>query len=363
MRERMRGFTLLELLVAMAMFLAIAGGALALFSSDLPVYTRQQNQAGLNIAVRNAVSQMQLDVVNAGSGYYVGTNVPDWPIGVTIQNNVSTSACNTPSTFTYGANCFDQLNVITTDQATPPSHPDNGTFTLIPTSDCMTTTTSPMYLYPSGVTTAAMLAADYHTGDQILLVGSSNSVMNTLTLTANGTTVVAGGKTGVKLTFNTTAGNGTNTAANDPLGISTNASAKLANQFCSGDWVLRLAAITYKVDLTTPTDPKLVRVQGGTASTLAEQVIGFKVGAALWNVADDTPKYYYDASAYPPASGTMNDPYNYSRVRAVRISLIGRTTPQTDPTYTYRNGFDNGPYQVEGISVVVNPRNMTMNPN
>jgi len=260
------------------------------------------------------------------------------------------------------------LNIITTDQATPPSHPDSGTFanTGVVGGDCTQTSGSPMYLYPSGVATAATaaaLAADYHAGDQILLVDASNTTMNTVTLTANATTVTVGAKVGVQLSFYPTAtlaAGATNSSAHDPLGISTHTNTKLATQFCADDWVLRLAPITYKVDLTTATDPKLTRTQAGSTSILAEQVIGFKVGAALENVTDSTAKYYYDSSVYPAATGSATDPYNFSRVRAVRISLIGRTTPQTDPTYKYRNGFDGGPYQVEGISVVVNPRNLSM---
>ena len=57
----------------------------------------------------------------------------------------------------------------------------------------------------------------------------------------------------------------------------------------------------------------------------------------------------------------MAEPYNFNLVRAVRFSLIGRTTPNTDTVYTYRNTFDQGPYQVQGMAVVVNPRNLSMN--
>jgi hypothetical protein len=45
----------------------------------------------------------------------------------------------------------------------------------------------------------------------------------------------------------------------------------------------------------------------------------------------------------------------------VRVSLIGRTNPNPDPTYTFRNTFDGGPYQVVDANVVINPRNITMN--
>ena len=57
-------------------FLVVAGAALTLFSTQQPLLNRQQNFAALNIAMRNSVAQMQLDVVNAGTGYYPGTNIP-----------------------------------------------------------------------------------------------------------------------------------------------------------------------------------------------------------------------------------------------------------------------------------------------
>ena len=63
--------------------------------------------------------------------------------------------------------------------------------------------------------------------------------------------------------------------------------------------------------------------------------------------------------AYTDSRG--NESYNFSLVRSIRVSLIGRTTPDYRGTYKFRNTFDNGPYQVQGIAVVANPRNLSMN--
>jgi hypothetical protein len=49
-------------------------------------------------------------------------------------------------------------------------------------------------------------------------------------------------------------------------------------------------------------------------------------------------------------------------VRSIRVSLIGRTTPSNIDT-EFQNTFDQGHYQVQGIAVVINPRNMSMNDN
>jgi len=373
-----RGFTLLELLVATGVFIVVAGAALALFSSQVPLLNRQQNFSGLNIAMRNAVAQMQLDVVNAGTGYFPGTNIPGWPVGVTIVNSNPAAACNTPATYTYSSTCFDQLNIIATDTNTPAAHPDNGGFAFNG-ADCIATTASLMYVYPPAGTTAAALAGDYHNGDQLLLVDAANSKITTILLSGlNGsggtaTTFAANGSTGVKLTFNVTNSDGTNTTTNDPLSITTclvstlpcpaaDLNPKLNTSFCYTDWILRLAPITYQVSTVNAADPVLTRTQGSTTSNLAEQVIGFKVGAAAWNVTDDTIPYSYFAS-----NSAASSPAGYSNqwwlIRSIQVALIARTTPVSDPTYTYRNGFDGGPYQIESEIATVNPRNLSMNNN
>jgi hypothetical protein len=358
--------------VATAVFVVVAGAALALFSSQQPLFNRQQNFSALNISMRNAVAQMQLDMVNAGTGYFPGTNIPGWPVGVTIVNSNPASPCNTPATYTYSSTCFDQLNVIATDSNTPAAHPDNGGFAFNG-SDCIATTSSPVYVLPPAGTTPAALASDYHNGDQLLLVDAANSQMTTIQLSAAPTTYSNNGSTGVKLSFNVTNSDGTNTAADDPLSVTTclvstlpcpaaDLNPKLNTSFCYTDWILRLAPITYQVSTANPSDPVLTRTQGGTTSNVAEQVIGFKVGAVAWNVTSDTIPYSYFAS-----NSAASSPAGYSNewwlIRSVQVALIARTTPVTDPTYTYRNGFDGGPYQIESEIATVNPRNLSMNNN
>lgn len=340
LRQNSAGFSLIELMAAMGVFLIVGGAAVSLMRKHVPIFTSQQNQTGMNIAMRNAVAQMQIDVVNAGTGYYQGVNIPAWPIGITVVNSAPGTGCFNNTTQTYGQTCFDTLNVIAIDQNTPPSNPqDIG-------ANCVSTTSSSLFVTPIGTTTLAQLAADFHSGDQLLLVKSDGSQMSTTVLTSDGQ--VTGGK--VKLAHNPTGVDGTNTTANDPLALTNAAdSNKLGTQFCNTDWVLKLAPITYKVDASNPANPQLVRIQDGQSNVIAEQIIGFKVGASTWNGTSDST-YVFDSSKYN---------YDWALIRSIRVSMIGRTPP--DWTSQFRNSFDGGAYKIESVSVVINPRNLSMN--
>ena len=332
------GFSLLELMVAMAMFLVVGGAAVSLFHKHVPLFTQQQNQTAVNVAMRNAAAQMQIDLANAGTGYYQGVNIPAWPIGLTIVNPPNGAVCNVGQT--YGVGCFDTLNIISVDPNTPPANPqDIG-------ANCVSSTSSNLFATPVGATTLAQLAADYNAGDELLVVKSDGSQMTTVVLSAPGQ--VTGGK--VKLQHNPTAVDGSN--AGDPYQIANPADAnKLGTTFCTTDWIMKISAITYSVDtVTNPQNPTLVRTQGvgGQPNVVADQIIGFRVGA--WNTV--TNQYEYN---------TANFNADWSSIKSVRLSLIGRTNPQTAANNGYRNTFDNGPYRVEGVSIVVNPRNLSMN--
>jgi prepilin-type N-terminal cleavage/methylation domain-containing protein len=397
-----RGFTLIELMVSMAIFLVISSVAFRLFKVQESSASVLRDQVGLNLALRNSVTQLQLDVSNAGSGYFQAVNNPSWPVGVTISNKVvaSGSSCYNSSSATYGPNCFDQLNVIAAADPTtyPPVKVTDSSGGNSPTANCSDTSTGVAYtqaaaLVVNGVTTTwslANTAAEFKTGDQVLFVNSTGSVLTSAVLTANGS--VSG--SAVQLTFNPTNADGSNSVANDPLDITAcdgnspcTDDGKLGVQFCGADYVIKLAPISYLVcagpgspspcdqSSSSPDiqDPKLERVINGVASPVMEQVIGFRVGATIYNATSDnsTDSYQYDSACYTTTpdptnpcaySGTATDvSYNFTLVRSVRASIIARTTPNWNANYTYRNTFDGGPYQVQGMAVVVNPRNMSMN--
>jgi hypothetical protein len=119
------------------------------------------------------------------------------------------------------------------------------------------------------------------------------------------------------------------------------------------------------VDTTSSTNPKLMRWQRGATAEVADQIVGFKVGAAIWNnlgstsTGTDLSNYYYDSSQYSIDSNPGDDQYDFALIRSVRLSLIGRTPPGARVT-AIQNPFDGGPYEIEAISTAVNPRNLSM---
>ncbi|MGH9861557.1 MAG: PilW family protein [Candidatus Acidiferrales bacterium] len=352
---KQRGFSMIEILVALAVFAIVSAAAFQLFDNHARYYSSQQDLTGVNLGLRNALTMIQLDVSNAGNGVFVGANVPSWPIGVTVQNSVAGGggggSCFDPATQTYTAACFDIMHVVAADPTVPPVHPtDIG-------ANCVSTTSSTAFANPAPGETAAQTAAHFSAGDQLLFVKGDGSQMTSVILSQDGQP--SGGK--VQLQHNPTAADG---SGGDPLFITNNPNNKLGSTFCDNDWVIKLRGITYRVNAANPNNPMLERWVGGVADVVADQIIGFKVGATLWNGAStSSEEYNYDSAQYD-TDGTpgapYSDPFDFTLIRSVRVSLIGRTRPNPDPTYTFRNTFDNGRYQILGASVVVNPRNLSM---
>ncbi len=336
------GFSLLELMVALTIFLVVSSVAFDLFSRHEAAYGQQQIINGLNISLRNALTQMQLDLVNAGTGVTVGPDVPSWPIGVTVTNG-SGSGCDPTTAQSYVASCFDSFSVVRVDGNAPPVHP------AVSGTNCVSTTSSTFFVDAASGLSLSSTAALFHTGDQLLFLKSDGSQMTTARLTSDGQVT---GST-VKLQHNPTGTDGINNSANDPLGISLNPNNKLGDTFCGSDWVLKLSPLSYAINLSNPSDPQLVRITGGTTTVVADHVIGFKVGFALFNddASPGTDTYNYDASSYG---------YDYTRIRAVRIWVVVRSQPGINPADKFINTFDHGNYHVLGGSVVVNPRNLSM---
>jgi len=318
------GFSMIELMVAMGVFLVIGGAAVSLFRQNTRVYVDQQGTTTLNITMRNALAQIQTDVVNAANGYYSTLNsTAGWPLGITATNV-------NPG--------YDTLNVIV--PATAPSS--------LPAGTCVDTTSGTALITPP----AGVTAGSFPAGNEVLFLNSTGNQFTTGMLTG---AVTAG--TNITLQFQKTGtaiGLGGNTPANDPLGVTTQAlpanyTDQLSNTFCqaTGGSVVLLGKTTYTVNGTN----QLTRqVGGGAAEQIADQIIGFKVGVSQFTTAAGTSgQYFYDNSYYSRS------------IRSVRVSVIGRTNPNQWSGSNFTNSFDGGNYKIEALSLVINPRNLSMN--
>ena len=163
---------------------------------------------------------------------------------------------------------------------------------------------------PASASTPALLsswasttAGYYQKGDTLLLLAQDGSQMTTVNLTT--TSPATATTTSVTIAFQAQTVAGVN--PNDQLLMTThsggnadNPHTQIGSSFCNQDWLLRLKPIIYKVDDTDPSDPKLTRTLGsGTPDVIAEQIVGFKVGASLANPTDTTDgAYVYDASHF-----------------------------------------------------------------
>jgi prepilin-type N-terminal cleavage/methylation domain-containing protein len=406
---RQRGTTLIELMVALAVFLVVGGAAFSLFNKQQIATNTLQGQVGLSLSLRNAASQLQLDLANAGNGYFQGINMPTWPVGVTIMNNwVNYGTSCYSSTGGYTSSCFDQVNIITADPVLFPAlHPTDSLGSASPSCPSLNTNAgspgSQTTVYaavpiPGNAASATAAAAEFTAGDQLLFLSSTGKSMTTARLAANGTTTAS--NKAVALAIYQTQPDGSNIMpansgdpTGDPLDITacdrssvtvaagvtspacppvSSSSFNFATQYCSADWIIKLSPIQYKAAANSdPNNPwQLVRVQNGVTSVVMDQIIGFKVGAATWDSyltsGYQSPYYNYQASTYCIGSTAVNCSggvaagYQFSLIRSVRASIIARTTPNNSAQYTYRNTFDGGPYQVQGTAVVVNPRNLSM---
>ncbi len=380
-RSSTRGFTLIELTIAITVFLVIGAAAMSLFKMHASLFSDQQYQIGLNVSLRNALAQMENDVVNAGTGWYnSANNVASWPIGVKIVNNVAGgTTCHPANSATYTTSCFDTLSLIVPDPTTPPGQvyvaPGTPGCATPATTGITGTGTSTMIVSPIAPSTQAQLLSGLIANSQVIFVhvGTSGTLMTTAVLSQAAT--ASGGN--VSITFGSTKSDGTNpTATNDPLNLTTTAnvdpaliSTTLTNSFCSGtDWVVKVAPIRYWVNTATATNPTLTRTENGIDNPIASQIIGFKIGASTVVLNGTAVSGSSGAYCYNAASTTSPCYDNqFDQIRSIRISLIGRTPPSiytnsnVNSTTMFTNSFDGQSYKIQALSIIVNPRNLSMN--
>lgn len=366
------GFSLIELMVALAVFLIVGGAAVSLVRRHTPLFNTAQNQAGLNITLRNAVAQLQMEVVNAGTGFSGATPSTFSPIGATITK-AAVPNCN--ATANYVAGCFDRLSLIAVDTSLPPLAPwgDTGLSTNADTSNTTLYLSNPLGGTPAQYDAwAKALPAE----TELMFVQGGTDVPSIALVVLKDPAVSKGNYIQITTTSATQTINNCHDETNtvmpnpvtgipsepDPLGIYDFIQNGECYRFTGNfngqlDHVVRLfASASYSVDTTVPANPKLVRISAtGAQDVIAEQIVGFSVGAwSNWRAA----------AGAPPVGYTM-DPTNFksdwASIRSLQIQLIARTTPNSDNPSNFKNSYDQGPYQVQGISVVINPRNLNTN--
>jgi type II secretory pathway pseudopilin PulG len=373
------GFSLVELIVAMGLFLVVGGAAISLLRSHMPLFNTAQNQTVLNITLRNAVAQMQMEVVNAGTGFGGAGAVAFSPMGATI-GKAANANCN--ATATYVAGCFDSLSLISVDPSVPPLAPSIDVAGVNPVDTTASTTiflTNPGN--PAGATPVqyAAWAASLKNGTELMLVQGGTDVANNPTgqpfisivvlnadaaVVGNSLQLTTAGKNG------TLPGGGASPCPNSPYAdtlriYDPGECGRFTNIFRPGlDYVVKLATgTTYSVDASNPANPKLVRTDvNGNVDIIAEQIIGFTVGA--WS-SQRCLKPHATPCAAVPTPGYTTDPSDYNSdwasVRSLQVQLVARATPNTDTANPFKNTYDQGSYQVQGVSVVINPRNLNTN--
>ncbi len=330
------GFSMIELMVAMTVFLIIGGAAMSLFRSHADLFTTQQGEVGLNMSLRNALGQIQTDASQAGNGFYISgaTSQANTPVGITITNN---------------AGAFDSMYLLQTAANASPI-----------TGACAVTTTGAATVTAGANVTPNLLSS----GPAMLMNGNGNQ-MTIVTLTA----AAAGAGNTINLTYKPTNANGTNTGgvnSNDPFGLTWNVPPasdpdQLTDQFCpaNGDYIVPLSYVQYSVNGNN----QLIRQTATTTDIIADQIIGLKIGAATYQSGGgttSTPAYSFTASnattATPPGYNSQ-----FTLIRSIRVSLIGRTPPGQFTGSAFRNSFDGGQYRIQALSLVINPRNLSMN--
>ncbi len=351
----------------MSVFLVVGGAAVALVRRHAPLFNSAQNQAGLNITLRNAVAQLQMEVVNAGTGYSASSPVPFWPVGMTITP-ATDNTCK--GTRIYTSACYDTLVLIDADTNVPALAPSDAGGNPVDT-----TKTQDIFLSwpgnPAGATTNQYdsWAASLKQNDEIMLIqGGTDMVAGQPAITV---VVLAQNavRNGNAVQIRTTGLTQTITAASklcpgatvditgippaqDPMKIyDIGECLRFTGAFNPGlDYGIKLRATTYSIDtVTDATNPKLVRTApDGTVDVIAEQIVGFNVSG--WS--SNTNAYSNNPADYKS---------DWASLRSLQIQLVARATPNSDNASSFQNSYDQGPYQVQGMSVVINPRNLNTN--
>jgi prepilin-type N-terminal cleavage/methylation domain-containing protein len=361
--KRQRGFTLIELMVSMSIVVsvvAIATDALmqAEHVTNMVAYeanTQENLRAGMHFMVR--------DLMQAGEGIPQG--------GISLPYT-ATSAVNRPGTATIFPNTYITLPAITPGAlagqlATSINPSTNAVLTGANTdiinilyADNVLVDAAGNYLYsypvvqpaPSAPVCAGSISA---TGAAVSLAPGCFTMPGVTNPITTGNLIMFHNQNGTALEYVTSvAGQTINFSGGDPAGL--NQTGKLNGTVANlattpgvfpPTTVTRVWMVTYYVDVTTPTDPQLIRQvnypnypAGGPVNpptAIADDIENLGFSYAITSSTDAV-------GTYPNGPGNAPTPVlpdTPAQIRAVNVFLAGRSentyTAETTPTFLRNN--------------------------
>jgi prepilin-type N-terminal cleavage/methylation domain-containing protein len=325
------GFTMLELLVAMVLFVVISASVWGVMKIALNSRNVVSNNVGTAKNVRLALNVMGRDAYNAGYGYPVGNTVilPDNKISTALgtPNDVDTSRDIVPPIIAGNNLNIDNWNATAgarTDQVTF-LYKDN-TFNVQGSGSSAIST--PLQINAATITGTGV--------DQIVPLTGSNSACTVNDL------YLINGNTGSTLGV-VTALSGTNAvqfANGDPLGFNLSGTSGTIHSIALPAAMYRVKMVTYFV----AADGTLTRREYVNGPVQAGNV-GYIDNPLVYNVEDLQIKYVMDdgtlsdnPSAGPDGiAGTADDAQaNLARIRQVRFTITIKTTELRSDGQPYR---------------------------
>ncbi len=343
MSQTARGFSLVELMIAMTIGLIVMGAATSLFKTGMDATMMVTEQAEMQQNVRAAVNLISKDISMAGAGLPPGGVQLPYGTGATA----SKIACNQGTTCYLAARTYPSIT-----SGSPPSTTTNHMYGLIPgpangmengswtstipatgaVPDSITaiyvdysfplndyTITFPASANGSTITVGSTPTGDpailsptgLQVGDLILLVNNLGSAVGEITaLTATSITFANSDKLNINQTG----------AANGKIGSIVLPTAN------TGTKAYRIYAVTYFVEVPASgsgSNPRLMRqINGQTAQPVADNIIDLQI---TYDACDGTN------TSGTPACAALTDPignspsYAPSSIHKVNLQVIGQS--------------------------------------
>lgn len=343
------GFTLLEMLITMALTLVIMGGTFgalrdAMRSNDLATLT-----TSMNANLRTAIDIMVRDMLQVGQGLPSGRTI-DIPNGTNATAVKLPGAPGTTRTMDTdateitaiipGTGLGPTIDGVATDVVTV-LEADGGFLSSISDYDVNLTqlTTSSMTVDPSvDITNGG--ADDLHVGDLIMLSKSTSTALVQITRMNGQQTVYF--DTNDSLNLNQTA------AANGTLTTHVNTA---PSETCTGtgcfvpSTATRIRMISYYIDTTTdPSRPRLVRrINNGSATTydnssgvvVAFDVENLQISYDLVDGVTNPANVRFTAADLDGTGACAPNACSPNNVRKINISITGRSRQPLKQTGQY----------------------------